>query len=336
MGRKTTAAGQIVIDRLKSFSQKELASLNKTELARSLKKEYPKEFRGYTVETARSLIRLHSGNGGDSLRKYAKVQVNYTAKILILDIETLPIEAYTWGIWQQNIGINQIKKDWTLLSWSAKWIFDSKVYSAILTSKEAKQRNDKRITKAIWGLIDEADIVIAHNAKKFDIKKINSKFIEHSLPPPSFYDVIDTLPHLRKQFGFTSNKLDYVNKILGLDRKNESGDFTLWEECVRGEQKALDRMIKYNINDVVILEETYLRIRNWIRPHPNVGLHVDDNICACPTCGSEHLTETGKHYTTQVNQYIELRCDECGSLSRSRKSATSLKKRTKLIISNAK
>lgn len=336
MGKNITQKGQIILDKLKSFSQKDLETLDKTALARSLKKEYPKIFKENTIESIRTLIRLHTGKNGNAVRKYAKVQINHTAKILILDIETLPIEAYTLGVWQQNIGINQIKKDWTLLSWCAKWLFDEKVYSAILTSKEAKKRDDKRITKAIWGLLDEADIVIAHNAKKFDLKKLNSKFIEYSLPPPSFFEVIDTLQHLKKQFGFTSNKLDYVNKILGLNRKNENGDFDLWERCIRGEQAALDRMIKYNINDVLILEETYLRIRSWIKPHPNIGLHVDDNICACPTCGSEQLTETGKYYTTQVNQYIELRCNECGSLSRSRKTSTSLKKKTKLIISNAK
>jgi hypothetical protein len=333
MGIHTSPQGQIIIDEL---SGTDLSKIDKTAFARGIKKKYPKEFRGKSIESIRGLIRYYMGVKGNDRRKYRKFAVNHTAKILILDIETLPIEAYTWGIWQQNIGINQIKKDWTLLSWSAKWLFDSKVYSAILSPKECKQRDDKRITKAIWSLIDEADIVIAHNAKKFDLKKLNTKFVMHRLDKPSHYEVIDTLPHLRKQFGFTSNKLDYVNKLLGLDRKNESGDFTLWEACVNGNKEALERMIKYNINDVVILEETYLRIRNWIVPHPNVGLHVDDNICACPSCGSEHLTETGKHYSTQVNQYTELRCDECGSLSRSRKSVTSLKKKTKLIVSVAK
>lgn len=333
MGKQISAHGQVIIDEL---AKTDLSNIDKTAFSRELKKKYPKEFRNKSVEAIRGFVRYYLGVKGNAIRKHRKFTVNHTAKILILDIETLPIEAYTWGIWQQNIGINQIKKDWTLLSWSAKWLFDSRVYSAILTPKECKQRNDKRITNAIWSLIDEADIVIAHNAKKFDLKKLNTKFVMHGLNKPSHYEVIDTLPHLRKQFGFTSNKLDYVNKLLGLDRKNESGDFTLWEACVKGDKESLERMIKYNINDVVILEETYLRIRNWIVPHPNVGLHVDDNLVACPTCGSEHLSETGKHYTTQVNQYTELRCDDCGSLSRSRKSVTSLKKRTKLIVSVAK
>lgn len=333
MANKTSIHGKIIIEEL---SKADLSNIDKTAFCRELKKKYPKEFRKKNIEAIRGIVRYYIGVKGNTARKYSKFKVNHTARILILDIETLPIEAYTWGIWQQNIGINQIKRDWTLLSWAAKWLFDNTVYSAILSQKECKQRDDKRITKSIWSLIDEADVVIAHNAKKFDLKKLNTKFIMHGLNKPSHYDVIDTLQHLRKQFGFTSNKLDHVNKLLCLNRKNENGDFSLWEDCVNGKKEALDRMIKYNINDVLILEETYLRIRNWIVPHPNVGLHVDDNLVACPTCGSEHLTETGKHYTTQVNQYTELRCDDCGSLSRSRKSVTSLKKRTKLIVSVAK
>jgi hypothetical protein len=333
MGR-TPSPKQVII--LEELNKVNVATLNKTEFAIQLKRKYKKEFKGKSVETVRALVRYYLGLMGNKNRESRTSAIPHTAKILIIDIETLPIESYTWGIWQQNIGINQIKKDWTLLCWSAKWLFDNKVYSAILVPNECKKRDDKRITKAIWQLIDEADIVIAHNAKKFDIKKLNTKFVLHGLPKPSYYQVIDTLEQVRKHFGFTSNKLDYVNKILGLDRKNESSDFELWEACINGDKKALDRMLKYNINDVKILEETYLRIRNWITSHPNVGLHIDDNIRACPTCGSKNLSETGKCYTTQANQYLELRCGDCGSLSRSRVGVTALKKKRNLLISIAK
>lgn len=333
MGKKLSPKQLIILEELKKVN---VATLNKTEFAKYIKKKYKEEFKGKSIETVRAQVRYYLGLIGNKNRKSRKSVIPHTAKILIIDIETLPIEAYTWGLWKQDIGVNQIKNDWTLLCWSAKWLFDDKIYSAILVPNECKKRDDKRITEAIWKLIDEADIVIAHNAKKFDIRKLNAKFIIHGLPKPSYYQVIDTLEQVRKHFGFSSNKLDYVNKILGLDTKNESSDFELWKACINGDKKALDRMLKYNVNDVKILEETYLRIRNWITSHPNVGLHIDDNIRACPTCGSESLIETGKCYTTQVNQYIELRCNDCGSLSRSRISVTTLNKKRNLLISVAK
>ena len=43
-------------------------------------------------------------------------------KILLYDIETAPIQAYVWGLWDNNVALNQIETDWYILSWSAKWL----------------------------------------------------------------------------------------------------------------------------------------------------------------------------------------------------------------------
>ena len=42
-------------------------------------------------------------------------------RILLIDIETAPLLSYTWGTWDQNIGLNQIEQDTYILSWAAKW-----------------------------------------------------------------------------------------------------------------------------------------------------------------------------------------------------------------------
>lgn len=333
MGKQLSPQGQIIIDEL---SKTDLSKIDKTAFAREIKKKYPKEFRSKSVETIRGFVRYYMGTKGNDKRKHRKFTVNHTAKILVFDIETSLLEGYFFSVWQQNIPVEFIKKDWFILGWSAKWLFDSKFYSAIVTPNEAKKGDDKRVVKSLWKMLDEADIIIAHNGDKFDHKKANARFMYHGLNKPSHYITIDTLKHLKKQASFTFNRLDYVNKTFGITRKKDISGKELWVNCANGDAKSLKEMEAYNVHDVVALEELYLRIRNWIVPHPNVGLHVDDNICACPTCGSEHLTETGKHYSTQVNQYTELRCDDCGSLSRSRKSVTSLKKKTKLIVSVAK
>ena len=48
-------------------------------------------------------------------------------KILCFDIETLPLESYTWGLFDQNVGLNQIKTDWAALSIAAKWLGEDEV-----------------------------------------------------------------------------------------------------------------------------------------------------------------------------------------------------------------
>jgi hypothetical protein len=263
-------------------------------------------------------------------------KIQTSAKVLILDIETAPISAYVWGIWNQNVGTHQIKSDWFCLTWAAKWLFEDKVYSAKLRPDEVQNQDDKRIIEGIWKLLNEADIVIAHNAIKFDIPKLNSRFILNGLHPPLPYQIIDTLVHIRRQFGFTSNKLDYVNKLLNLERKKETS-FELWDNCMKGNRKALKEMEDYNVQDVRILEETYLQIRPWIKPHPNMGLFIlDETEHRCPSCGSNDLQSQGKCYNTSANIYELMRCSNCNSISRKRLGAATIKQKRHLLIPTAK
>lgn len=284
----------------------------------------------------KSLVKPLNYDTTNSPRPY-KEKVETSAKVLILDIETAPIRAYVWGIWNQNVSLNQIQSDWFCLTWAAKWLFEDKVYSGKLTPKEVLKQDDKRIIKGVWELLNEADIVIAHNGDKFDLPKLNARFIINDLHPPLPYQSIDTLKHIRRQFGFTSNKLDYVNKLLNLERKTDTGGFELWERCMLGEQAALDEMEGYNINDVRILEETYLHIRPWIKPHPNMGLFIlDENQHRCPSCGSVDLVEVGKGYYTTVNIYASLRCNNCGATARKRVPEVTIKQRRYILQSSPK
>lgn len=268
--------------------------------------------------------------------KRFKEEINTSAKVLILDIETAPISAYVWGIWQQNVGTHQIQSDWFCLTWAAKWLFEDKVYSGKLKPKEATTQDDKRIIQGIWALVNEADIVIAHNGAKFDMPKLNSRFILNDLQPPLPYQIIDTLLHIRRQFGFSSNKLDYVNKLLNLERKKET-NFELWARCMKGNADALSEMEAYNIQDVRILEETYLQIRAWIKPHPNMGLFIlDETANRCPNCGSDKLLEQGKCYNTSANIYELMRCDNCSAVSRKRLGNANIKQKRHLLISSAR
>lgn len=274
--------------------------------------------------------------GLDKLIRY-KEKINTSAKILLLDIETAPIVAYVWDIWNQNVSNNQIVSDWFCLTWAAKWLFEKKVYSAKLTSSEALEQDDKRIMQSIWDMVNEADIIITHNGQKFDMRRLSTRFIIHGMPPPLPYQQIDTLLHVRRSFDMTSNKLDYVNKLLNLERKKDTGGFDLWAKCYKGDLKALHDMEKYNVQDVRILEETYLTIRAWIKPHPNVALFIlDEKVERCPTCGSHDLAEQGKDYHTTVNVYEELRCNNCGATGRRRKSKLDIKQRRNILSSTPK
>ncbi len=254
-----------------------------------------------------------------SLNKVLTKSNNHHAKILVFDIETSPLMAYCWGLWNQNISpTKQLLSDWFMLTWSAKWLFDDKVYSDKLTPEEALNEDDERITKSLWHLIDSADILISHNGLKFDNKKMRTRFIKHGLPAPSPTVTIDTLIHCRRQFAITSNKLDYIAKFFGFGGKMETGGFELWASCMKGDIEALHKMELYNIQDVKVLEDVYLKIRPYIKPHPNLGLFISENVRVCPSCASDEIEWLDKIYMTNVNVYDAFRCKSCGALGRSR------------------
>ena len=263
-------------------------------------------------------MRKDDGNYQREIPKIKQSSKPTQAKVLIFDIESSPSLGYFWGKWQQNIHDDQLVNEWFLLTWSAKWLFEDKIYSAKLTGKEAKLQEDKRVVAALWHMLDEADIVIGHNIDKFDLPMMNARFLKHGFSSPSSYQTIDTLKHVRKRFKLHSNKLNYVAQYLGLGSKVSHEGFEMWKKCYNGDEEALTAMQEYNDGDVKLTEEVYLEIRSYIKPHPNLGLFINDDKHRCPCCGSDQLIPTGNYYTT-MNIYEEYTCGSCGSNSRSKK-----------------
>jgi len=272
------------------------------------------------------------------IRRYKQLSVDTKEflklpKILLFDIETLPMQVRVWGLYKQRIPHTNIVKDWIVLSWAAKWLMDKEILSDVLTPQEAIDRDDKRICSSIWDLINSADIIIAHNGDRFDIRKLNSRFILNGLKQPSPYQSIDTLKQSARYFAHSSHRLDWLGTLIRNEGKIDT-DFELWIRCENGEQEALDYMVKYNREDVNLLEEVYVWIRPWIKSHPNVGLYMDLTEPVCANCGSNKLTLEG-YYTTQAGRYQAVRC-ECGAIGRYRSTALTTKESGELIRSIAR
>lgn len=254
-------------------------------------------------------------------------------KILLFDIENSPNTAYVWGLWEQTISNDMVKSPWYMLCWSAKWLDDKKIYSSALIdfpkAYNKDSENDKEILKVLWKLLNEADIVIGHNCKNFDVRKSNARFIMNGMTPPSPYKVIDTLEVARKYFFFTSNKLDNLGKYLKVGQKIETGGFKLWQQCMQGNKQAWHKMVTYCKNDVILLEKIYKKLLPYIQNHPNLAVYLDDETMICPKCGSKNIKKEGYTYTT-IGKYQQYSCKDCKGWSRGR---TNLKD-TKIKISN--
>lgn len=220
-------------------------------------------------------------------------------KTLILDIETAPIAAHVWGIWQQNVALDFLRADWYILSFAAKWL-GKRAVEYVDQSTERNIENDTRLLKVLWKLLDEADLVVAHNGRKFDLRKINSRFLKAGMKPPSPYKIVDTLEIAKKHFAFTSNKLEFLTGTLCTTKKLKHKKFPgveLWVEVLKGNPVAWAEMKRYNVRDVTSLEELYLKLRPWNTTQPNAGVFIGGDKPVCSKCGSTHVNRRGVSVT---------------------------------------
>lgn len=231
-------------------------------------------------------------------------------KVLVLDIETSPNLAYVWGLWDQNVGINQLVESQTVLCFAARWLGTKKVqfHSEYHDGREG-------MIQAAWDLIDEADAVVHFNGRGFDIKHLNREFVLADMGPPSPHRDIDLLTVCRSRFKFPSNKLDYVSQALGIGEKIKHEGMDLWIACMKGDPKAWARMKRYNIGDIQLTEDLYYRLQPWIKSHPHVGLFTGDTH-SCPNCGGKDLQRRGYAHTP-ASVFQKYWCKACGAWSRS-------------------
>ncbi len=234
-------------------------------------------------------------------------------RVLILDIETRPNLAYVWGLWEQNVGLNQLVQQVQVICWVAKWLDEP----GTTEFRSVHHDGHGAMVRRMWELLNEADAVLHFNGKRFDIPHLNREFLELGLNPPSPYKQIDLLAAVKRAFSFPSNKLAYVSKALGLGGKVQHEGFDMWLKCMAGDEKAWEQMRVYNERDVTLLEDLYHRLKPWIRSHPSFGA-MNDRDDVCPGCGSENLKPQG-HAFLNTGRYQRFRCEDCGRWSRSTK-----------------
>ena len=254
-------------------------------------------------------------------------------RVLIYDIETAPILGHVWGLWENNVALNQIVSDWHVLSWSAKWLDDPPEKVMYMDQRNVKNiEDDSKILKAIWELLNQADIVITQNGKSFDQKKLNARFIMHGFQPPSSYKHIDTKIIANKHFGFTSSKLEYMTDKLCVNFKKQKHTkfpgHEMWKECLAGNIEAWKEMEKYNKYDVLALEELYYKLIPW-EPTINFNLYHDSTDMVCSSCKGTSFIKNGFYYTSS-GKYQKHKCKSCGAEHRDKENLFSKEKRQSL------
>jgi DNA polymerase elongation subunit (family B) len=230
-------------------------------------------------------------------------------KIVIWDVETSPIEGYFWTLFKPRVSHENIKEDFQILCASYKDLGSKKVHSVKIDFDSNGKMNDYNAVKQLRDYLADADILVHHNGDKFDLKKLNARLIYHRLAPLPKIVTIDTLKHVRKEAAITSNRLDYLGSYLGVGNKIKT-DFQLWLDVIKGDQKALTKMIKYCEQDVLLLEKVYQILKPYMKTHPNVA---DVHTSNCPRCNSDKTVIHKTRLMASGIRKIQRQCNNCGS-----------------------
>lgn len=241
-------------------------------------------------------------------------------KVVLWDIETLPMVTATFSLYPDSINHDNILQDWSIICAAWKYLGQKTIYSTAISDdpKRFKKNvsDDYLVVKRLREVFEDADIIIGHNSKKFDTKKLNARLIFHGLEPlPSGIQQVDTLTEVKKVAAFSSNRLDYLGKHLLGGGKLETSK-GLWLRILKGDMRAVREMVTYNKGDVTVLEELYNKLLPYMKTHPHLGaIQGSHKDSSCPRCGSDNLINNQIRYSAAGVKKLQKQCSDCHGYS---------------------
>jgi len=252
------------------------------------------------------------------------------ARIVTFDVENFANLLYSWQTKTYNSRWNAagVEMPWHILCFAYKWYGEKtqvvslrqfKGYKPFITRRKDgvffRFPNDRPVMEVLWKILDEAQVVVGWNSKRFDVKKVNARFIALGMKPPSPFLQIDVMQEKKKITASNSNKLDDTGEEWGTGRKLPHQGWPLWMGCAEGDPKAWSKMERYNIQDVILTEKNYLVIRPWMKNHPNLNV-LNNTPRGCPACGKVGTLRVKKYIPaglrTRVQYYCRLNKGGCG------------------------
>lgn len=247
------------------------------------------------------------------------------AKILYVDIECSPNTAHVWGLWDQNIGLAQLKQSARIMGFSYRW------YGANTTARWVGENNTTRMLmlQALKWLYCQADVVVTYNGNSFDHKVINAELVSEGIDPPSQYQSLDLYRVVAKNFRFPSKKLAYVAQQLIADTKIQTGGHELWNQCLdpnvdeKTRRIAWRLMSRYCNQDVNLMVPLHQALLPWMGDTVNIAF-IGGKTHGCPKCGHSKLTKRG-FTQTGTRRYQRFQCPSCRGWTRGNKSIQSFR-----------
>jgi len=264
-------------------------------------KEFLRSRPGYLKEGSKRLRNILRNKGFETTIKDCKTALrevnqdikdnaskikNKTARVLIYDLETSPNIGWFWRTgYKQNIQPNQIIKERAIICVSYKWLGEDQVYNLNWN----KNQDDKFLIEQFVEVLNEADLIVAHNGDNFDLKWLKTRALYHRIPMLPNYKQFDTLKVAKAKLYLNSNRLDYISKFLGFEGKIQTTP-DLWNKVVMlNDRDALVPMLEYCDEDVRQLEKVYNELQYLDNPRFHVGVLNNEVKYSSPISGNYNL-----------------------------------------------
>lgn len=181
-------------------------------------------------------------------RRYS--EVDYCVDIAIFDLETSGLNA-----------------DYGIILCGVIMPFRGKPESFRLDQYASYGRdraNDKKVVQEISDRLEDFDIWVTYNGKRFDVPFLNTRRVAHGLPKLSATKHIDIYWQARYKLKLHSCRLESVQEFLGLEVKKTRIDAKHWARALAGYKKDMDYIVDHCVKDVKVLEDVYNAMKQFV------------------------------------------------------------------------
>lgn len=245
-------------------------------------------------------------------------------KIVLLDLETCPVPEEVFkrlpsiGMWNGRTFKAELH---TILSFGYKieGVHDKAV--CVNAWEFGDSMDDAALVSFIYETLKDADQIVGHNSKQFDLKVINTRLLHYGMPPLA-KDIkhVDTKISAKK-LSLYSNSLANVAKFFGVqDKMTFTNKWDMWVRFAFGKETDKDRKVmdEYCKADVDVLHAIYEKLMPFHGNNMVNRNQFSDGRGVCPSCGSTRLQKHGTK-RTKTKEYQRLLCQDCGSVSQQSK-----------------
>lgn len=233
-------------------------------------------------------------------------------KIVSFDLEVSPALGWFYPPTYET-GILRVADRQKLMSFAWQIVGEKKITGRTLYDMETYKtnpHNDKLLAEELHKVMSGADILLGQNSDNFDIKMANYFFIKNGLEPIPPTKSLDTKKIAKRYFRFANNTLDNLGEELGVGGKTKNTYKDLWVDAyLHGDKKSWKLMNEYCKNDVRITTEIYLKMRGFMRNHPNLS-RLSGDFDSCPFCGGFNYRVRAYRYTNTA-RYHQYSCNDC-------------------------